>query len=314
MRTNLISRYAAFVSAAALSLLTSSCEKDLNPEAVPHRSAEFSLELSEKRLSHTFLWHFDSSGAVCGEQSLREVWLTDWNECTLQAFSEEAAFDGVNFSSDAPEAIRIEKIDDYSCRLRRISDAEDVTIRASAGQVEKTIRLNSTDKIELEGVKVRIEQQELILKARKGSIPPIDENAPYTVFDAAFDFGKDYLSAWGELELLALMPENASFRYLLAFGSELYNSNRFYNAYKDLGSEWPKGMQIWDYSGNYLPGEALRNLDWSEVQGRKAGCLVFGPCFLCRLTFALDCSEVSQASISRSATCELYGRFKKLGE
>ena len=314
MKTNIILPSAAFVSAVALSFLSSSCEKSLNPEAVPHQSAEFSLELSEKRVSHTFIWHFDSSRPVCDEQNLHEIWLTDWNECTLRAFSGESSFDGVNFSSDAPEAIRVEKIDDYSCILRRISDATDVTIRARAGQIEKTISLNSTERIELEGIKVRIEQQEMILKARKGSIPPIDDDTPYTIFDAAFDFEKDYLSAWGEFELLELLRENTSFRYILAFGSELYNSSEFYNAYKDLGSEWPKGLQIWDYSGIYHPGDALLNLDWSEVQGRKAGCLVFGPRFLCRLTFALDCADISQASIGKSATCELYGRFRMLNE
>ena len=65
--------------------------------------------------------------------------MTDWNSCEVTAFSDNPAFDGVNFSSSAPDIIGVEKIDGRTCALRRKGDAPDGT--ADMATAQTTINL-----------------------------------------------------------------------------------------------------------------------------------------------------------------------------
>lgn len=248
---------------------TESCDKENKNEFVPHADVEFSMKLSEQRQSHEFIWHYTSSGKLCcDEQKLQELWVTFWNECILEATSDDIKFDGVNFSSSHPEYVRIEKIDERTCRLVYVSDCpegQEIEISVSTDNIRKSFRVHSKSCIGIQGVLVSINGKELILPF-KGE----DSGSHDTVLEPIV---KDVRTYEGDLfEIVGLLPENASFRYVKRFTS----SPITLTAKEDIYGAWPK-----DELGIY-------NVDWSEIQGRKTWFPGQAPNFFIKLKIETD--------------------------
>lgn len=246
-----------------------SCDKENKNEFVPHADAEFSMKISELRQSHEFIWHYTQDGRLsCLEQNLQELWVTFWNECILESYSDDEKFDGVNFSSSHPELVRIEKIDERSCRLVYVADSPEgmeIEICAFTDNIRKSFTVHSKSSIGISGILVSINGKELILPF-KGE----DSGNQDTVLEPVV---KDVRTYKGDLfEIVDLVPENASFRYVKRFTSSPVTMT----AKEDIYGPWPK-----DEMGVY-------DVDWSEIQGRKAWFPGQAPNFFLKLKIETD--------------------------
>ena len=237
-----------FTFAAALSaILCLSCTKSPNPRPSRHNDCAFTLSVSETRQGAHFIWNIASDGHVsCTTQSIQELWVTNWNECILEASSDDPAFDGVNFSSSDPDKLAVSPIDSKRCRLVYRSDTEEgrpVTINAWSGEGNrKEFPALSAASISLKGVMLHLGDMdiELPLSYYREKIYPDDP--AYIWFDKVVD----YSSYKGDiLRIGHLIPENASFRHV--------DRLRFFSECDDIGE--------------LMGGE---DFDWSEIEGKRA--------------------------------------------
>ena len=261
--------FAKLALGVSIAVAGTSCDKENKNEFVPHADAEFSMQISELRQSHEFIWHYTQDGRLsCLEQNLQELWVTFWNECILESYSDDDKFDGVNFSSSHPELVRIEKIDERSCRLVYVADSPEgmeIEISAFTDNIRKSFKIFSKSSIGIRGIRVSVNGNELILPF-KGE----DSGNQDTVLEPLV---KDVRTYEGDLfEIVDLVPENASFRYVKRFTS----SPITLTAKEDIYGAWPK-----DELGIY-------NVDWSEIQGRKTWFPGQAPNFFIKLKIETD--------------------------
>lgn len=281
MKSKLLAKLALGVG--CLVALCDSCTK--TNEFVPHADVPFSIELREMRHSHEFVWRLEQNGLICPEQEKQELWVTAHNTCIIEAQSEDAKFDGVNFSSSRPSAIRIEKIDEKSCRLIYVSDEmEGVTISAFTDNIRHSFTLYSKSVIELESVRVALGKTEYMLPVRK------EEYSDLIKFEPAI---KDIWShpTDGELfTVLDLVPENASVRKVKAWGS-----SRFLDLDEELNRDY----------GPWPTNTDERNLDWSELKGRQFWYSPDAETYLFRVEFN---------GVNETLYASLWGRYMWLKE
>lgn len=261
--------FAKLALGVGVAVAGTSCDKENKNEFVPHADVDFTMKVTEQRQSHGFIWHYTPSGKLCcDEQKLQELWVTFWNTCQLEASSEESDFDGVNFSSSHPQYVRIEKIDEKSCRLVYVADCPEgtgVEICAFTDNIRKSFTVHSKSSIGISGILVSINGKELILPF-KGE----DSGNHDTVLEPVV---KDVRTYEGDLfTIVGLLPENASFRYVKRFTS----SPLTMTAKEDSYGVWPK-----DESG-------IHDVDWSEIEGRQAWFPGQAPNFFIKLKIECD--------------------------
>lgn len=322
------------VCAVAISAVLCSCSKSLNPRPEPHADVEFSLAIKETRQSHVFVWEVGDEGVRCEEQTLCELWVTDWNSCEVTAFSDNPAFDGVNFSSSAPDIIGVEKIDGRTCALRRKGDAPDgVVISAEAGTHRVSFRVYAKDVVPLKSIHLKYGGQDYYVEKDD------TQRYPYMLYAdqkncRKYDLGRKMFgyadvngvrffdenmqeitknSETTSLELLELVPENASFRYVVNWYS--CNTDKIYawdNAYCIIPEEidpWPGGAE------EKSPG--FTGLDWSEIQGRRTEVLL--PGLFCSFAFLVNRSapdvgkNLDGYEIGETATYRFWGIYDTEG-
>lgn len=226
-----------------------SCTKGLNPRPSRHNDCPFSLSVSEKRQEADFLWDISPAGELsCDSQELQELWVSKWNDCLVEARSDDASFNGVNFISSDPSRVGVVPVDGNGCRLVYRSDTADgetVTIGAWSGEGHRTeFKVRSASVISLKGIMLHLGDMdiELPLSFYRERIYPDDP--AYIWFDKVVD----YAGYSGDtLRVGHLVPENASFRHVERL--------RFFSEADTLGE---------------LTG--AKDLDWSEIEGKKAFC------------------------------------------
>ena len=262
-----------------------SCQKSETDGFVPHADVPFGLKVIETRQSHEFVWYLDQGSMQCSEQKMQQLWVTKWNSCILEAYSDNEDFDGVNFASSDPSAVKIEKIDEYSCRLIYVSDSKsDVTISGSTDSISHSLTLNSKEIIELESVHVRLGDKDFFLPVKD------HEYTDIVKFEPAI---KDIWSHpdGGELfTVVDIIPENASTRYVKAWGS---------TRFLDIDPEKNRDYGPWPTATDE------RNLDWSEIKGRQFWYSPDADTYLFRVEFK---------GTDKSQYASLAGRYRWLSE
>lgn len=272
--------------------LCDSCDKA--DGFVPHADVPFTMKVTETRQSHEFVWFYEGEGLECKEQQHQELWITRWNDCILEAFSEDPLFDGVNFSSSDPGRVGIEMIDSASCRLVFVADsAEGVVISASTNNIRHSFRVYSKELIELESVHVTLGERDFLLPVKD------HEYSDLIRFEPAI---KDVYShpTGGELfTVIDLVPENASFRKVIAFGS-----TRFLDINPVLNQpygEWPTAVDE-------------RNIDWTKVKGRQFWYSPDAETYLIRLEFQGYGPDRLGRVREKKLYASLWGRYRYSAE
>lgn len=147
---------AALSVAAAMS--ATSCGKDsLNPDVLDLPACEFTLTASETRgTDHVLPWTISKDGKTDSiEESLDEMYVTAYNELTLNVEPSGTGFQGVNVRSTKANVVRVTKIDDKHYSLTYIADGEsDIEVwNGSSGTELKTVfKVKAKQYIELEKV------------------------------------------------------------------------------------------------------------------------------------------------------------------
>lgn len=271
-----------------VAFMSASCRKD-DGDAIPHADVPFTLSLSESRQSGNFIWKIKDGGLSCEEQSMNELWVTYWNSCILSAHSEDPAFDGVNFRSSDPSLVRIDKIDESSCRLVYVSDSQEgasISITASTDNISHSFPVHSRSEIALEAVLVSINGKEYLLE-EMGT----DSGNKDTVIEPVLDDIRGYE---GDLfTIVSLVPENASFRFVKRFTSSPITKTDRHETY----GEWPSTE------------EGIRDVDWSEIEGRQAWFPAQAPHYFIKLRLETH-SRATDGSKPSPKTWETYMRCR----
>ena len=276
---------------AATSLL--SCQKDLNPKAVSHSDAEFTLTLSELRQGAEFTWRASEDSPLhCDEVSLQEFWMTSWNSATLTAESAEKDFDGVNFSSSDTEVVSVEKLDERTCRLVfRSSSDTTVTVTASSGPTHSvSIEVHSEKTISLRGVLISVGDLpvEIPVGTYRERILPDDE--AYVWMEKTVD----YATYPGDtVRLVSLIPENASFRHLKLFRSEIPDDTMEGGITERCGGS----------------GGTVRDIDWGEIEGLEGFYKPSADPLSFNMDFLTATADVSDSSSGKLRTAALRARY-----
>lgn len=256
-----------FPAAGLCLLLLAACCKDPNPTFIEYPDAEFVLTVTENRQrSHEFIWNYDESTHSLAidpkEQELQELWVTRWNECTLSADSAAPSFAGVNFESDNPAVVAVEMLDARTCRLTYVSDSGPlpvrISVRTGSRSSQKTFKVYSKDAIELEHVKIRI-GEEIVLTPRQAE----GNYAQRTVAKLAkvvTDWSDPFQGA--EIEIVGLVPENASWRFVKTFQTKYpvrygYDFNDF-------------SILAAGYEEPFCNGGQESGIDFATIKGRTA--------------------------------------------
>lgn len=249
------------LAAAALSFCAAcfvSCGDQLNPKPEQVASVDFDLKVSEVRQSHTFEWDVAGNRISIdpAEQELQQLWVTTWNTCTVSAIGKNSSFEGVNFSSSDPKAVKISRKDNRSCILEYAADSNSpVTITASAGDYTHSFQVFSKEVIPLEGVEFfhdfLLDGNETRDVAKATGPNEYGEFNNFTGFYAIQPGRKWKEKTPIHVRIGKLVPENASFRYVVKTWVEENNSNPEARLMKD-----------------FVPNGNVRK-DFSEFQGKQ---------------------------------------------
>ena len=274
---------------SSLVAICDSCQKTDTDEFVPHADVAFTLKITETRQSHEFVWHLDSGQLYCPEQKLSELWITAWNSCILEASSDDPDFDGVNFSSSLGSAVGVEKIDEKSCRLVYRSDCADrITITASTDNLSQSFQLSTKECIELEHVLVRLGDREYMLDVRE------QEYSELVLFEPAIDDIWSHPTGGELFTVIDIIPENASFRELKAWGS---------TRFLDIDPELNKNYGPWPTYADEI------NLDWSQVKDRQFWYSPDAETYLFRAEFKAKGHDRNGRLTDKVLYASLWGRY-----
>ena len=251
MKANkLLSLVAVAVAAAALA----SCEKEpINPPVEQLPAVDFQYSVLEQRQLKAFTWAPESNTGPLsnGEESIKQLYVTAYNEVTLEANSP------VNVSSSQPGFVAVEKV--TSKKYRLVYKGEGTSMIKlwngpdGAGQIIKSFTVKSQESVPLEGIMFNYAGQPLPITHFTTSRPPLLANLPddWVNEDKTRPNTSDFLlepykkpMIWqdgeGETEVErhnngdfvedpdqgallvfeGLIPENASFRTVESFESE----------------------------------------------------------------------------------------------
>ena len=170
MKTNKISIFIAIVLSA---LMAASCDEKqvfTNPEEMNFASADFSVSVKERRGYMDFQYSIPQEDAPV---------LTYWNIVTVNAESDDPEFNGVNVSSSNPSVISVSRTDDPAVYTLTYHSDGSADIRIWNSKKEETFRITSQYAIELEGLLMRVDGREFLVKA-DSSLSPLTEEKPDT--------------------------------------------------------------------------------------------------------------------------------------
>ena len=208
MRTNKISIFIAIVLSA---LVAASCdEKEVftNPEEMNFASADFSVSVKERRGYMDFQYSIPQEDAPV---------LTYWNTVTVNAESGDPEFDGVNVSSSNPSVISVSRTDNPAVYTLTYHSDGSADIRIWNSKKEETFRITSQYAIELEGLLMRVDGREFLVKADSSLPSPYSDDSPYEwTIDRFTDdmvcFDETVLDEMYKVEIVGIVPENCSWR------------------------------------------------------------------------------------------------------
>ena len=226
-----------------LSMVLCGCEKtDPNPSVEDLAAVPFEFDLEEVRQLKTFHWRAEDGVLTNGEESARDLYITEYNEVTIRTTAP------VNASSDSPDLVALER-DGKDCFRLRYKGEGAATIHlwnGTEGQDFNHSRFQVSSKAfeDLEGVWFEyagkpllithyLERRPLLLITSEDSI---NEDNPVRMLSEGDFLLKPYLKPdiWSDekmtfitnpdqgalLKFVGLEPENASFRTITAFESE----------------------------------------------------------------------------------------------
>ena len=244
-----------------------SCKKDPNAEFNPPTdgslvAAPFSLMAKEHRgtTGATFDWVITNGSTDSVTEELDEMTVTAYNsiDITVEPKGNPGAFPGVNLRSSNVNAVQVEKKDKTHFTLKYIGDGE-ARIRVwngtESGNTSVEFPVKSVKEVAVEGLRFRVNGEERVTKMVTTGNP---DRQTFTagIFKLNYCGGPCFLwkdkeypfeersygcSHYGvDVEFLGIEPENASWRKVLAFKSDVpaINSNHqtnYYNYIVQLG-------------------------------------------------------------------------------
>ena len=250
----------------AMGSLTS-CKKDLNAELNPPTddslvAAPFSLTAEEHRgtTGATFDWVITNGSTDSVTEELDEMTVTAHNSFTItvEPKGNPGAFPGVNVRSSNVNAVQVEMLGKSSFKLKYIGDGE-ASIRVWNGtetsNTTVTFPVKSVKEVAVEGLRFRVNGEERVTKMVTTGNPDRQTftagifklnycGGPAFLWkDKEYPFEErsyDCLHYGVDVEFLGIEPENASWRKVLAFKSDVpaINSNHqtnYYNYIVQLG-------------------------------------------------------------------------------
>lgn len=268
-------------------LMVLSCSKDIpsNPQEMDFAAASFSVGIKEKRC------YKDYSYALPQDEP---PVVTAWNTVTLRAESNDAAFNGVNVSSSNPSVVSVERTEDpaeYSLVYRSDGKAD---IRVWNAGEEESFRIEACEAIELEGLLMRVDGREFVVKADSSLPEPYSEDSPYEwtkerFTDSMVCFDETALGNEYNIEIVDIVPENCSWRgveRLLIYngGTTGYDRSNWFDPDNDMGVLYTRGA-FRDVSD--ICGKSVTTLRYSSEQGTT-----FNARFLI-VTFRTRCRDFS---------------------
>ena len=257
---------ALMLGVLAMGSLTS-CKKDLNAELNPPTddslvAAPFSLTAEEHRgtTGATFDWVITNGSTDSVTEELDEMTVTAHNSFTItvEPKGNPGAFPGVNVRSSNVNAVQVEMLGKSSFKLKYIGDGE-ASIRVWNGtetsNTTVTFPVKSVKEVAVEGLRFRVNGEERVTKMVTTGNP---DRQSFTagIFRLNYIAGPAFLwkdkeypfeehsydcAHYGvDVEFLGIEPENASWRKVLAFKSDVpaINSNHqtnYYNYIVQLG-------------------------------------------------------------------------------
>lgn len=235
--------------AACMALLFASiaCQKDLNPPVENLPAVDFQYSVLEQRQMKAFTWTpASNSGPLSnGEESIKQLYVTSFNEVTLEAST------AVNISSSQPGYVAVEKVTSKKYRLVYKSDGTShIKIwNGTEGQnaVVKGFDVIGVEYIDVTGLRFTYGGKPLVVKHVVNSRPKMyckvgDEDPQFPQRSKETDFTwKQYKkpSIWVDdpdkpgygtfvidptqgalMRFEGFEPENTSFRTVIDFESE----------------------------------------------------------------------------------------------
>lgn len=227
--------FISIITLAALLLLAAGCTpgNKYNPEVRDLPACAFTLTADETRgTDHVLPWTISKDGRTDSlEESIDDMYVTAYNQLTLNVEPDAAGFQGVNVRSTNANIVRVTKVDDKHYSLSYIADGE-ATVEVwngKSGSEQKTaFRVKAQKVIEVEKVIWLLDDKELECHLFKSfeEIAAYEKTITEEPYDSSifpFSFGKLYdRNEWDEtsgvltvlhyLRFGRLVPENASAR------------------------------------------------------------------------------------------------------
>lgn len=279
-----------------------SCSKDIpsNPQEMDFAAASFSVGIMEKRcyMDYTYVLPQDEPPVV-----------TAWNTVTLRAESDDAAFNGVNVSSSDPSVVSVERTEDpaeYTIVYRSDGKAD---IRVWNVGEEKSFRIEAREAIELEGLLMKVNGREFVVKADSSLPGPFADDYPagwtterYSsdmVYFSDLDYDEPY-----EVEIVDLVPSNASWRMI----ARLWAYNTAAGDMKDwFDPDYREGWEFTRYDirdASFITGrKAVLQPNVENTEGHNAKFLI--------VTFKTGCRDYSTPQNEIGYTTVLCARVTR---
>lgn len=218
MKTRTIAVIAAVAAVTTLSCTKIGLEIPRNPEELEFAPAPFTVRIDERRCYKDYTYNIPEDDAPV---------LTYWNTVTITASSDDPSFNGVNVASSDPAVMSVERTDKpgvYSVIYHSDGQAE---LRVWNPAHEETITMTSQHTIELEGIRMRVEGKEFVVKAdNKLPSPYWSDNYLYSptpiirdewIYFNDYDYGNVFNGDTYTIEIIDIVPENASWRMIARF-------------------------------------------------------------------------------------------------
>lgn len=243
---------------ALMVALAAGCEKwmmrNANPEELDFAAAEFNVELNEQRCYAKFSYKIPEDQAPV---------VTAWNTVTISAVSDDSAFNGVNVSSSNPSVVSVSRTDDPAVYNLVYHSDGSAQIRVWNSLEEKTFRVETQHTIDVEGLLIKVQGKEMLVKADNTLPGPYDADYPAEwqlgdriTDDMIYYDEKDFKGSY-EFEIVDIVPSNASFRII----ARLYAYNTSYGEMDNwFDPEYKEGGEYQRYNVK----------DVSAVIGKKA--------------------------------------------
>ena len=234
------------VAAMAIVALAGCKKTDSNPPVEDLASVPFEFALEEVRQLKTFRWWAPDGILTNDEETIHELYVTEYNEVTVMATA------SVNASSEQPDVVAIERTGEGKDTFRLLFKGEGKTTihlwngTEGANRNHRQFQVTGRAFVDLQGVRFEYAGQPLLITHYMEKRPLLlitsedgkagNEDNPARMLSQGDILLKPYVKPdiWSEekrtfitnpdqgalLKFVGLEPENASFRTITAFESE----------------------------------------------------------------------------------------------